>query len=97
MDTELTLSELTDLTGLVPRSAGVFLSGYLKRKGLSANHAAKSLGCSASTINRLLKGGKLTVSMAAKVNKAFGLSVHMLFNMEAATKAYQAEKRVHQF
>lgn len=96
MDTELSLSEVTDLTGLVPRSAGVFLSDYLKRKGLSQNQAAKSVGCSASTINRLIKGGKLTVSLAAKLNQAFGLSVQMLFTIDAATKAYQAEKRVEQ-
>jgi len=94
MDTELSLSEVIDLTGLVPRSAGVFLSDYLKRKGLSENQAAKFVGCSASTIHRLIKGGKLTVNMAAKLNHSFGLSVQMLFAIDTASKAYWAEKRV---
>lgn len=97
MEKELTLSDLTELTGLVPRSAGLFLYDYLKRKGLSENQAAKSIGCAASTINRLMKGGELTAEMAAKLNRAFGLSVQMLFNLEAGSKAYQAEKLVKQF
>jgi plasmid maintenance system antidote protein VapI len=96
MDNELSLSELTELTGLVPRSAGLFLSDYLKRKGLSENQAAKSVGCAASTINRLTKGGELTAEMAAKLNQSFGLSIQMLFNLEAGSKAYQAEKLVEQ-
>lgn len=97
MDSDLTLSELAELTSAEPRSAGLFLSDYLKRKGLSENQAAKSIGCAASTINRLIKGGELTAEMAAKLNRAFGLSVQMLFNLEAGSKAYQAEKLVEQF
>jgi plasmid maintenance system antidote protein VapI len=90
MDSDLTLSDLTELTGLAPRSVGLFLFDYLKRKGLSENQAAKSIGCSASTINRLMKGGELTAEMAAKLNRAFGLSIQMLFNLEAGYKAYRA-------
>jgi len=89
---ELSLSELTEITGLAPRGAGLFLSDYLKRQGLNENQAAKSVGCHASTINRLIKGGELTADMAAKLNHSFGLSIQMLFQLEAESKAYQAEK-----
>jgi plasmid maintenance system antidote protein VapI len=83
MDKELSLSELTELTGLVPRSAGLFLSDYPKRKGLSENQAAKSVGGAASTINRLTRGGNLTADMAAKLNRTFGLSIQMLFYIDS--------------
>lgn len=92
MDKELSLIELTEIAGLVSLSAGLFLSNYLKRKGLSENQATKSVGCSASTINRLIKGGELSAEMAAKLHHSFGLSIQMLFNLEAGNKAYQAEK-----
>lgn len=96
MDKKLSLSELTELTDLVPRSAGLFLSDYLKRKGLSGNQAAKSIGCNASTINRLINGGELTADMAGKLNHTFGLSIQMLFKLEAESKTYKAEKLVEQ-
>ncbi|WP_348731884.1 helix-turn-helix domain-containing protein [Rheinheimera texasensis] len=94
MDRELTLSELTQLTNVTPRNAGLFLADFLTRKSLSENQAAQTLGCAASTVNRLVKGGDLTADMAAKIHRAFGLSIKMLFNLEADYKTYQAEEKL---
>lgn len=95
MEREFTLGELTELTGVAPRNAGLFLAEYLTRQNMSENQAAKKIGCATSTINRLVKGADLTAEMAAKIHQAFGLSVQMLFNIEAGYKTYQAEKLLH--
>lgn len=97
MDRDLTLSELTQLTGVTPRNAGLFLADFLERKGLSENQAAKLIGCAASTVNRLVKGGDLTAEMAAKINQAFGLSIKMLFDFESDYKTYLAEEKLKEY
>lgn len=90
MPKAFTLDDLIDLTTLKPRNAGAFLADYLIRKNLSENQAAKSVGCATSTIHRLIKGGDLTPELAAKLHQAFGLSIEMLFNLEAQHKSYLA-------
>lgn len=97
MERELTLSELTELTDVAPRNAGLFLADFLNRKSLSENQAAQQIGCAASTVNRLVKGGDLTAEMAAKIHRAFGLSIKMLFNFESEYKTYQAEQKLKEY
>jgi len=76
---------------ITPKGAGHHVSKFLKRKGISANKAGETMGVSASTVTRLIGGGSLTESMAAKLAAHYDLPITMLFNLEASFHAHNAE------
>lgn len=76
---------------ITPKGAGHHVSKFLKRKGISANQAGAVLGVSPSTVARLIAGGSLTESMAAKLSKHYKLPINVLFNLEASYHAHNAK------
>lgn len=92
---KLDLFQLAEMTGEAPMSAGQFFADYLERHDLSHNAAAKQMGCSPSTVNRLAKGGDLTIEMAIRINATYGLAIDGLFNYEASHKTFIAMQRRH--
>ena len=77
---------------LPPEGAYAYIKRFFEKRDISANQAANSMNVSPSTVTRLLKGGSLTASMAAKLSNEYGFDVGMLFRLEAKNMAYQAEE-----
>jgi len=75
-----------------PKAASAHIKRYFERNNISASAAAKTMGISQSTVSRLLCGGSLSEEMAANLSKHYGLSVTLLFNMEARAHAYNAQQ-----
>jgi plasmid maintenance system antidote protein VapI len=90
MHTEITFNELVSLTEVQPRHGGIFVADFLQRQQLTITEAAKLVGCARSTLHRFIKGGNLTPELAAQLHQALGLSIPMLFNLEAQYKTYLA-------
>jgi plasmid maintenance system antidote protein VapI len=79
-----------------PNGAGYSVKKFLERKKINATEASKTLDVHQSTVKRLIDGGALTPSMAAKLNISFGLSISLLFNLEANHLTYKAERIISQ-
>ena len=96
MKRKLNLTSLMDKAGIEPLSVGVFLAQHLEKLELSASKAAAKMDCSQSTVSRLIKGdSELTVEMAVRISKAFGIPVEALFNYDAQYKTWVANKLLH--
>lgn len=76
---------------ITPKGAGHHVKKFLERKSISANQAGSTMGVSPSTVSRLIGGGSLTESMAAKLAAHYQLSITMLFDLEARYHAHNAE------
>lgn len=81
-----------DLDGVLapPSGANVYIKRFLANKGLNNSQAAKLIGVNQSTVKRLLDGGSLSESMAAKLYVVFDLDIYMLFKLEAKAQAFKA-------
>ena len=84
----------SNLVGVLspPQGAAYFVKSKIEKRGLSGNEAAKLVGVNQSTMSRFLKGGALSEDMAVKLNKALGMDIKTLFNLEAQLHAYNAEQ-----
>lgn len=81
---------------LSPNGAGHYIKRFLEREKLNPTEVSRLLDVSQSTVKRLIDGGALTPAMAAKLNVSFGLSVTLLFNLEAKHLAYKANRIISQ-
>jgi len=77
---------------ITPKGAGHHVKKFLERKSISANQAGLTMGVSPSTVSRLISGGSLTESMAAKLAFHYQLPITLLFNLEASYHAHNAER-----
>lgn len=77
-----------------PPGAAPYIKELLVTRNITDAEASRQMNISKSTLSRLLKGGELTVSMAAKIHAFLGMDVDLLFKMEAKRKAWQAKQLV---
>jgi plasmid maintenance system antidote protein VapI len=79
-----------------PSGAYKYIDNFLIKKNVNPTQAAKALEVSPSTVKRLLDGGSLTTTMAAKLFKEYGVDPEILFNLEAQAYSYQAKELARQ-
>lgn len=72
-----------------PRMSNEHVKSFLVKKGINPTQAAKALNVSSSTVKRYLDGGSLTVSMATKLHRVYGIDPEILFNIDAKCLAYK--------
>ncbi|PTB83234.1 XRE family transcriptional regulator [Pseudidiomarina aestuarii] len=76
-----------------PASAGSHFKAYLDRQRITAAKAASDLHVAKSTVTRFINNeSSLSVEMAANIFKVYGISINLMFKLDAAHKAYLAEK-----
>ena len=73
-----------------PKHAGYYVGRFLEKNGINPSQASKQLGVHQSTVKRLIDGAMLTPSMAAKLHSVFGLSIDLLFKLDAKYLAHTA-------
>jgi len=74
-----------------PKGAGHHVRKFLERNNISVNQAGSTMGVSPPTVRRLIGGGSLSESMAAKLAAHYSLSISMLFNLEASYHTHNAK------
>jgi addiction module HigA family antidote len=81
--------------GLVPPHPGVFIRGEIVDElRLTVSETAKILGVRRATLSDLLNGNAaLSPEMALRIEKAFGVKMETLLNMQAWHDAYQMRRR----
>jgi addiction module HigA family antidote len=80
---------------LRPTPPGVFIrEGILDELGLSVGAAAQVLGVRRATLSDLINGNaSLSAEMALRIEKAFGVKMETLLNMQAWHDAYAMRQR----
>jgi antitoxin HigA-1 len=81
--------------GMAPPHPGVFIrEEILDELGLSVSEAAKVLDVRRATLSDLINGNAaLSAEMALRIEKAFGMKMETLLNMQAWFDAYTMRKR----
>jgi plasmid maintenance system antidote protein VapI len=79
-----------------PKGAYVYINNILIKNNVNPTQAAKALEVSPSTVKRLLDGGSLTTSMAAKLCNKYEIDPEILFNLEAKANASKAKSLMQQ-
>ncbi len=81
--------------GLAPTHPGVFIrEEILDELGLSVTEAAKVLDVRRATLSDLINGNAaLSAEMALRIEKAFGVKMETLLNMQAWHDAYSMRQR----
>src|SRR5712672_2260193 len=81
--------------GMAPPHPGVFIrEEILDELGLSVSEAAKVLEVRRATLSDLINGNAaLSAEMALRIEKAFGVKMETLLNMQAWYDAYAMRQR----
>jgi addiction module HigA family antidote len=81
--------------GMAPPHPGVFIrEEILDELGLSVSEAAKVLGVRRATLSDLVNGNAtLSAEMALRIEKAFGVKMETLLNMQAWHGAFAMRQR----
>jgi addiction module HigA family antidote len=81
--------------GMAPPHPGVFVrQEILDELGLSVTEAAKALDVRRATLSDLVNGNAaLSAEMALRIEKAFGVKMETLLNMQAWHEAYVMRQR----
>jgi addiction module HigA family antidote len=81
--------------GMAPPHPGAFIRDeILDELGLTVSEAAKVLGVRRATLSDLTNGNAaLSAEMALRVEKAFGVKMETLLNMQAWYDAYAMRQR----
>jgi antitoxin HigA-1 len=81
--------------GMTPTHPGVFVrEEILDELGLSVSAAAEALGVRRATLSDLLNGNaSLSAEMALRIEKAFGVKMETLLNMQAWYDAHAMRQR----
>lgn len=89
------MSEPIAKTGMTPPHPGRFIrEEVLEALGLSVARAAEVLGVRRATVSDLVNGhAALSPEMALRIEKAFGISMDMLLNMQAWYDATSMRQR----
>ena len=84
--------------GMAPPHPGAFIrEEILDELGLSVSEAAKVLDVRRATLSDLINGNAaLSAEMALRIEKAFGMKMETLLNMQAWFDAYTMRKRAHE-
>ena len=78
---------------MAPAHPGTVVAAELEDLGLSIARAAEYIDVRRATLSALINGkSELTPDMAARLDRAFGLSARLLLNMQAARKAFEADQ-----
>ena len=98
------MSKAITKIGMKPVHPGPFIRAeVLNELGLSISHAAEILGVRRATLSDLVNGkAALSPTMALRIEKAFGISMDTLLNMQAwhdshAMRQRQAEVPVRKY
>jgi addiction module HigA family antidote len=83
---------------MAPPHPGAFIrEEILDELGLSVSEAAKVLDVRRATLSDLINGNAaLSAEMALRIEKAFGMKMETLLNMQAWFDAYTMRKRAHE-
>jgi len=89
------MSRAPSRVGMAPPHPGVFVrEEILDELGLSVTEAAKVLDVRRATLSDLINGNAgLSAEMALRVEKAFGVKMETLLNMQAWHDAYTMRQR----
>ena len=81
--------------GMTPTRPGIFIrEEILDDLGLSVSAAAEALGVRRATLSDLLNGNAaLSAEMALRIEKAFGVKMETLLNMQAWYDAHAMRQR----
>src|SRR5262252_3763008 len=81
--------------GMAPTHPGVFIrEEILDELGLSVTEAARVLDVRRATLSDLINGNAaLSAEMALRIEKAFGMKMETLLNMQAWHDAYTMRQR----
>jgi addiction module HigA family antidote len=81
--------------GIAPPHPGAFVrEEVLDELGLSVTEAAKALDVRRATLSDLINGNAaLSAEMALRIEKAFGVKMETLLNMQAWHDAYAVRQR----
>lgn len=81
--------------GMAPTPPGEFIrEEILDELGLSVSAAAQALGVRRATLSDLVNGNaSLSPEMALRIEKAFGVKMETLLNMQAWHDAYEMRQR----
>jgi addiction module HigA family antidote len=81
--------------GMAPPDPGAFVrEEVLDELGLSASEAAKVLGVRQATLSDFINGhAALSAEMALRIEKAFGVKMETLLNLQAWHEAYAMRRR----
>lgn len=81
--------------GMAPTPPGEFIrEEILDELGLSVSAAAQALGVRRATLSDLIHGNaSLSAEMALRIEKAFGVKMETLLNMQAWHDAYAMRQR----
>ena len=84
--------------GMAPPHPGAFIRDeILDELVLSVSEAAKVLDVRRATLSDLINGNAaLSAEMALRIEKAFGMKMETLLNMQAWFDAYTMRKRAHE-
>src|SRR5205807_6653971 len=89
------MSEAPIKIGMAPPHPGAFIRDeVLEELGLSVSKAAEVLGVRRATLSDLINGNAaLSAEMALRIEKAFGVKMETLLNMQAWHDAYTMRQR----
>ena len=77
-----------------PHPGGFIREEILDELGLSVTEAARALGVRRATLSNLVNGNAaLSAEMALRIEKAFGVKMETLVNMQACYDAYVMRRR----
>ena len=89
------MSRAPTRVGMAPLHPGTFVrEEILEELCLSVTEAAKALDVRRATLSNLINGnGALSAEMALRIEKAFGVKMETLLNMQAWHDAYTMRQR----
>ena len=89
------MSEAPIKIGMAPPHPGAFIRDeILEELGLSVSKAAEVLGVRRATVSDLINGNAaLSAEMALRIEKAFGVKMETLLNMQAWHDAHAMRQR----
>ncbi len=89
------MSEAPIKIGMEPPHPGAFIRDeILEELGLSVSKAAEVLGVRRATVSDLINGNAaLSAEMALRIEKAFGVTMETLLNMQAWHDAHAMRQR----
>jgi antitoxin HigA-1 len=89
------MSRAPDRIAMAPPHPGAFIrEEVLDELSLSVSEAAKALGVRRATLSDLINGNAaLSAEMALRIEKAFGVKMETLLNMQSWHDAYAMRQR----